>query len=75
MNYCHFVTKHFATLCSCKQGEDTINILSTNINGIFFYLKMTFFQKMAQNTFLHFVNHRQTSANRTQHLFTIKNIL
>lgn len=44
MNFCHFVTKHFYTLCTYELGEDTTIILFTNINGTFFYLKMTFFQ-------------------------------
>ena len=37
MNSCHFVTKHFATLCTYELGEDTIIILSTNTNDTFFY--------------------------------------
>ena len=44
MNFCHFVTKHFNTLCKVELGEDTIIILFTNTNDTFFYLKMTFFQ-------------------------------
>ena len=38
MNSCHFVTKHFYTLCTYELGEDTTIILFTNINGTFFYL-------------------------------------
>ena len=55
MKYCHFVTKHFHTLCAHEQGEDTTIILFTNINDTFFYLKMTFFQTKPRNTILHFV--------------------
>ena len=55
MNSCHFVTKHFHTLCTHELGEDTTIILFTNINDTFFYLKMTFFQTQTRNAILHFV--------------------
>ena len=44
MNFCHFATLFFYTLCNVEPGEDTINIRITNINGTFFYLKTIFFQ-------------------------------
>ena len=44
MNFCHFAIKIFRSLCKVEPSEDTTIILITNINGTFFYLKLTFFQ-------------------------------
>ena len=48
MNFCHFATLPFYTLCNVEPGEDTINIQIANIKGTFFYSKTIFFQTWCQ---------------------------
>ena len=64
MKFCHFVTKHFYTLCNVEPGEDTTIILFTNINGTFFYLKMTFFRARRKKCHFTFCQKTETESHK-----------